>query len=345
MRKTFHKIHNADARTLDFLPDESVHLVITSPPYPMISMWDDIFSKMNNKIQDALVDNDGNTAFELMHVELYKTWKELFRIIVKGGIACINIGDATRTINKVFKLYPNHSKIIESFINIGFINLPEIIWRKPSNSPTKFLGSGMLPCGAFVTLEHEHILIFKKPIKRLFQTPSEKQDRYESSYFWEERNKWFSDLWELNGTRQLLNNKKVRERSAAFPFEIPYRLINMFSNKDDIVIDPFLGTGTTMIAAMASCRSSIGIELDSNFNEIVEEYVKDLKQFSNKIISDRLNSHRNAIENYNIDKSKHINKFYSFPVMTRQEVEIIFHTIEKIKTKKIDNSFEVNYAD
>ena len=105
---------------------------------------------------------------------------------------------------------------------MGFTNLPEIIWRKPTNSPNKFMGSGMLPAGAYVTLEHEFILIFRKGGKRIFKSDAEKLKRQQSAFFWEERNVWFSDLWTLTGTNQKLNNKNSRERSAAYPFDLAY---------------------------------------------------------------------------------------------------------------------------
>ena len=156
----------------------------------------------------------------------------------------MKVTDATRTLDGEFKLYPNHSRIIQHFINNGFSNMPNIIWRKQTNAPNKFMGSGMLPAGAYVTLEHEWVLIFRKGLKRSFKSENEKLKRKQSSFFWEERNIWFSDMWDLKGTRQNIAHKNSRERSAAYPFEIPFRLINMFSLKGDTILDPFLGTGT-----------------------------------------------------------------------------------------------------
>ena len=170
-------------------------------------------------------------AFELTHRELDKVWLECFRVLKEGGFLCINIGDATRNIKGEFELYNNHSRIITYCTNIGFTNLPNIIWRKPTNSPNKFMGSGMLPCGAYVTLEHEWILIFRKGSKRLYKGDTEKEQRRQSSFFWEERNHWFSDLWEIKGTKQAITNTKSRERNASYPFTVPYRLINMYSQR------------------------------------------------------------------------------------------------------------------
>src|SRR5699024_4620987 len=233
---TKHTIHFKNANDLSNLQDDSVSLVVTSPPYPMIEMWDDSFAAQNPAIGKALGRNDSDNAFELMHQVLDKVWEECYRVLHKGGIACINIGDATRTIKKKISAFPNHSRIISAFLDLGFSNLPNIIWRKQTNAPNKFMGSGMLPPGAYVTLEHEFILVFRKGNKREFAS-KEKPNRRESTYFWEERNNWFSDLWDFKGASQLLSKNKIRDRSGAFQFEVPYRLINMFSVRDDTVLD------------------------------------------------------------------------------------------------------------
>ena len=145
---TTHKLFLGKSQDLSKIPDSSVQLVVTSPPYPMIEMWDDIMSQQNPQINEALQDYNGNLAFELMHKELDLVWNEVKRVLIPGGIACVNIGDATRTLNGNFALYPNHARILSYFISNGFVNLPNIIWRKQTNAPNKFMGSGMLPAGA-----------------------------------------------------------------------------------------------------------------------------------------------------------------------------------------------------
>ena len=209
------------------LADESINIVVTSPPYPMVEMWDDIFAMQNKAIACNIADNP-SVSFDLMHGILNNIWMECYRVLSEGGFLCINIGDATRTINGNFQLFNNHAKISQFCRSLGFTELPCVIWRKQTNAPNKFMGSGMLPCGAYVTLEHEWILIFRKGDKRIFKSANEKLARMKSSFFWEERNVWFSDVWDIKGTKQNLQKSKTRERSAAFPFEIPYRLINMF---------------------------------------------------------------------------------------------------------------------
>ncbi len=340
---TKHTIYNSDARDLKQISSEYIDLIITSPPYPMIQMWDDLFSSFNNNIIDEINNGNGLAAFELIHLELDKVWDELFRVLKTGGIACINIGDATRTINNNFQLYSNHSRIINHCLKIGFSTLPMILWRKQTNAPNKFMGSGMLPVGAYVTLEHEYIIILRKGNKREFKSPEEKLNRQKSSFFWEERNTWFSDMWDFKGIKQELNNKELRNRSAAFPFELAYRLINMFSIRDDIVLDPFVGTGTSLYAAIASHRNSIGIEIDNNFNELIFNDLHKLKNTFNNLIENRLKNHVKFIKNYQDTKKdlKYININYNFPVISQSEIKIVLNYIKNIEF--LNNSINVDY--
>lgn len=269
--ESLHRFIAADARDLSGIADGSVALTVTSPPYPMIAMWDGLFGSLSERSAELLSRGDGPAAFEAMHETLDAVWTELFRVSAAGGIVCINIGDATRRVGTDFRLYSNHSRIVRAMEARGFATLPCIHWRKTTNAPTKFMGSGMLPGAAYVTLEHEYILIFRKGGARQFSA-DEAQRRRESAIFWEERNLWFSDLWELAGSKQSLETKgaaKPRGRSAAFPFEIPYRLILMHSIKGDLVLDPFVGTGTTMHAAAAAERSSVGVDIEPGLSESI----------------------------------------------------------------------------
>src|SRR3989304_3587270 len=213
--KTTHRILFKDAKDMEDIPDKSVDLMVTSPPYPMIAMWDGIFSKQNPAIDEMLKKDDGCGAFELMNKELDKVWSQVYRVLKDGGFACINVGDATRTIGGEFKLYPNHSRILKCCLKLGFSPLPEILWRKQTNAPNKFMGAGMLPAGAYVTLEHEFILILRKCGNRQFKKAEDKRNRQESAIFWEERNVWFSDVWmDIKGASQNLSGKNSRSRSA-----------------------------------------------------------------------------------------------------------------------------------
>lgn len=344
--ESIHKIYYQNSNNLSNIESNSVDLIVTSPPYPMIEMWDKIFSAQNPSIKDALNNHHEQKAFEKMHQELDKIWNELFRVLKDGAIACINIGDATRTINKKFQLFSNHSRILTYCLKLGFTFLPLILWRKQTNAPNKFMGSGMLPANAYVTLEHEYILILRKGSNRIFKDDNEKKLRKESSFFWEERNNWFSDVWHFKGINQSLSNKNTRNRSGAFPFELAYRLINMFSIKGDMVLDPFLGTGTTTLASITSGRNSIGIEIDNNFNKIISSKFERIISFSNNYIKNRIYQHNEFVKNYleQNKKLKYINKNYNSPVMTQQETDILINILSDIE--KIDNNtFKIIYED
>jgi DNA modification methylase len=345
--QTKHRILYDDARDLSKIESESINLVVTSPPYPMISMWDEVFSGMNPDIQSYLDSGDGFSAHKLMHLELNKTWREISRVIRPGGLVCINIGDATRTVGDDFRLYANNVNILSCFNELGFHTLPEILWRKPSNSPTKFMGSGMLPGGAYVTLEHERILIFRKPTPRVYSDEEERITRRKSSYFWEERNKWFSDLWDLTGAKQSLNSKNIRKRSGAFPLEVPLRLIRMYSLVGDTVLDPFLGTGTTTLAAIISCRNSRGVEFVSDFKKLHQEEIPSpyFIDSANFLIHKRIEDHQDEMKKLLRDNKgpKYKSKQYGFPVVTRQEVDIQFNEIMSIKKVNKRNTYIVDY--
>lgn len=333
--QTSHQIHFDFSQSMASVADASVDLVVTSPPYPMVEMWDEGMGIQNPSITTALATNNGALSFELMHLELDKVWAEVCRVIKPSAFVCINIGDATRTINGEFQLFSNHSRIIQYFLRQGFCCLPPILWRKPTNAPNKFMGSGMLPAGAYVTLEHEYILVFRKGGKRIFKTEQAKLLRQQSAFFWEERNQWFSDLWEIRGTGQKMLTKNSRERSGSYPFEIPYRLINMYSVKGDIVLDPFLGIGTTVLAAIASGRNSVGYEMDETLSDTLYELVsRDKVTMLNTLIRDRLQAHIAFVDKRLLSGDwdvKHINSHYKFPVVTSQETELMINFLTHIE--------------
>ena len=343
--QTHHQLHFGDARKMKALGDNSVDLVVTSPPYPMIQMWDTLFARLDPAVAKALTQNHGMVAFERMHAALDPVWAEVHRVLKPGGITCINIGDAVRKIGADFMLYPNHARILSRMLTIGFQPLPLILWRKPTNAPNKFMGSGMLPPGAYVTLEHEHILVLRKGSKRDFSEAEDKQRRRESAFFWEERNTWFSDVWMgLIGATQRLADNDIRKRSAAFPFELPYRLINMFSVKGDLVLDPFLGIGTTLFAAMATGRNGIGIELETDFRETVTGSLSAVTSIAHRRLSDRLANHQEFVQQRTAAGRtiKHRNRPYGFPVMTAQEVDLVFHR-PKTVTQTAEDAFLIDY--
>ena len=252
---TQHHLIIGDSREMKEIKDQSVELVVTSPPYPMIDLWDDLFKKQ------------GCTSFEGMHEYLAGVWKECYRVLVKGGMACINIGDALRKVDDQFQLFSNHVKVTKECEALGFTSLPYILWKKPTTRPNAFLGSGFIPPNAYVTLDCEFILIFRKGRPRAF--PPKDLYRYASHYTKTERNSWFTQIWKLPGARQETGG--LGRRKAAFPETIAYRLIRMFSIIGDTVVDPFLGTGTTMKVAMKIHRNSIGYEIDEQLIPIIEK--------------------------------------------------------------------------
>jgi len=333
--KTEHGIYIGNSNDLAEIADNDVELVVTSPPYPMIEMWDDLFSSLNPAIGEALEAGDGREAFVLMHEELNKTWDEIKRVLVDGGIACINIGDATRKVADSFRVYQNHAHITEYFDTIGFEPLPDILWRKPTNSAAKFMGSGMIPPNAYATLEHEYLLLFRNGQKgRHFAAGNDV--RYESAYFWEERNEWFSDVWEdITGTFQRLEttDSELRDRSAAYPLEIPYRLINMFSVYGDTVLDPFWGTGTTSLAAMIAGRHSIGYEMQAKFTDVFDAEVSEVRELAFRTVSKRITRHEEFVKQ-RLEDGKDFSyeaAHYDFPVTTKQEQSIQLYTIDRVE--------------
>jgi DNA modification methylase len=282
-----------------------------------------------------------------MHRLLDAAWEECDRVLKPGGIACINIGDATRTIDGDFQLYSNHSRVLTHFLDRGYAALPDILWRKQTNAPNKFMGSGMLPVGAYVTYEHEYILVLRKGPRRRFTSPEDKRRRRESAFFWEERNVWFSDVWhDIKGATQALVDREARDRSAAFPFELAYRLICMFSVKQDVVLDPFAGTGTTLAAALASGRDAVGVELDASLVTLAHRVLTETPAFANSYTRDRLHRHLGfaAERTAQTGPLKYVNVHYRFPVMTSQERELLVGDVLDV-TRESDGVFGVELDD
>lgn len=234
------QIYNKSSHDMSEIESNSVHLVVTSPPYPMIKKWDNLF---------------GTIDFEKQHEYLFKVWQECKRVLVDGGLACINMGDATRSVEGEFCCYPNFAKLTMQMYNLEFKPLVPIIWKKISNKPNAFLGSGFLPTNAYVTQECEYIGIYRKSKKRKFVPKDE--DRYKSQFTKEERDVWFSQIWNINGERGA-------GKTSVFPKEIPYRLVRMFSIRKDTVLDPFCGQGTTGFVSESLNRNFIGYDVEKN---------------------------------------------------------------------------------
>lgn len=234
-----------DARQIPSVPPGTVHLVVTSPPYPMIPQWDATFHRQ------------GADDFEAMHRLLDAGWLRCREVLVPGGILAVNVGDALRTTDGEFRLWPNHVAVTRGCVAAGLRPLPYLLWKKPMNRPNAFLGSGFLPPNAYVTLDCEFILLFRKGGPRRF--PRGDLRRSESRYSKAERDRWFSQVWDdVRGVRQ----SNGAARTGAFPPEIPSRLIRMFSCAGETVLDPYAGTGTTLWEAHRLGREAIGVEID-----------------------------------------------------------------------------------
>ena len=326
--RTEHVLHVGDAAAMDAIDDGSIPLVVTSPPYPMIDLWDDLFAARDPDVRAALDAGDGDAAFDLMHAQLDAVWDEVARTLAPGGVVCVNVGDATRSIGGEFQQFPNHVRIVDALRSRGLTPLPDVLWRKPTNSHTKFMGSGTLPPNAYVTLEHEYVLLFRKGGTQSF--PPGDDHRYESAFFWEERNRWFSDLWELRGEGQALEDGGSdgrRDRSAAFPLEIPLRLIRMFSVHGDRVLDPFVGTGTTALAAMHAARNSVGYDLDGDLFDALDDRLDALPARSCRRMADRLDRHRAAMTDRD---GGYEAEHFDFRVVTKRERRIRPYVIESV---------------
>jgi DNA modification methylase len=239
------RVIEGDARELPGVESASVDLVVTSPPYPMLPQWDGLFARL------------GASDFDGMHRVLDDAWRASQRVLVDGGLLAVNIGDALRRVDGAFRLWPNHARVLESADRLGLTPLPYILWKKPTNKPNAFLGSGFLPPNAYVTLDCEYILLFRKG--RLRQYPPKDPGRSASALTRAERDHWFSQVWDdVRGVGQ----RTTDGRSGAFPRQIPERLIRMFSCRGETVLDPFAGTGTTLWAAERLGRRAIGVEID-----------------------------------------------------------------------------------
>lgn len=271
-QKTCQRLINGDARDMTFLGDESIHLVVTSPPY-----WN---LKRYNENPDQLGHvND----YESFLKELEKVWKEVFRILVPGGRLVCVVGDVCVSRRKFGRhlVFPLHADICVLCRKIGFDNLNPIIWHKIANASfevengSKFLGKPYEP-NAIIKNDMEFILMERKPGG--YRKPTEEQRKL-SKIDKENFNTWFQQIWNITGT-------SAKNHPAPFPLELASRLVRMFSFHGDTVLDPFCGTGTTMIAALRYGRNSIGIDIEPEYCRMAARYLK--KESSNLFVNTEL---------------------------------------------------------
>lgn len=253
--KTNHKIIRGDSRQMKELADNSTHLVITSPPY-----W---------QLKDYGTTNQigYHDSYENYINNLNLVWKECSRVLENGCRLCINIGDqfARSVYYGRYKVIPIRTEIIKFCETIGFDYMGSVIWQKSTTMNTTggatIMGSFPYPRNGIIKLDYEFILIFKKngePQKL------NKELKELSKLTKEEWNLYFQGHWHFNGVRQ-------DDHIAMFPEELPKRLIKMFSFVGDTIVDPFMGSGTTSLAAKNLSRNSVGYEINPKFINTIKQ--------------------------------------------------------------------------
>ncbi len=249
---TRHQLVLGDARDLSFIDENSVHLVVTSPPYWALKRYENHPSQMGHM-----------SDYEVFLAELEKVWRHVYRVLVPGGRLVCVVGDvclSRRQNAGRHVVVPLHADICVQCRKIGLDNLNPIIWHKIANAAyevsngSKFLGKPYEP-NAIIKNDIEFILMQRKPGG--YRKPTDKQ-RDLSRIGKEDFNKWFQQFWTLSGA-------STKEHPAPFPLELAHRLVRMFSFVGDTVLDPFAGTGTTMVAAMKCARNSIGVEIEPKY--------------------------------------------------------------------------------
>jgi DNA modification methylase len=256
---TQHDICQGDARELSHIPDRSVHLVLTSPPYWTLKKYRD---------HDAQL---GDVAdYEAFLRELDKVWQHCYRVLVPGGRLVCVVGDvclSRRKNNGRHTVVPLHASIQEHCRRIGYDNLAPIIWYKIANAVFEASGNG----GGFLGKPYEPNAIIKNDIEYIlmerkhggYRSPSV-EARILSVIGDENHKEWFRSIW--SG----LTGASTRKHPAPYPEELAERLIRMFSFVGDTVLDPFMGTGTTNVAAAKWGRNSIGVEIDPHYFQMAD---------------------------------------------------------------------------
>jgi len=252
-----HKIINGDSRKMSKLKNQSVHLIITSPPY-----W---------QLKDYGTENQigFNDSYEDYINNLNLVWSECYRVLHDGCRLCINIGDqfARSVYYGRYKVIPIHSEIIKFCEILGFDFMGQIIWQKTTTMNTTgggaVMGSFPHPRNGIVKLDFEYILLFKKQGNAPKPTNEQKENAAMTNEEW---NTYFNGHWYFNGAKQ-------DKHLAMFPEELPARLIKMFSFPNETILDPFMGSGTTALAARKLNRNSVGYEINSEFTSIIKEKI------------------------------------------------------------------------
>ena len=337
---TNHKIYFGDSRALNKIEDKSVQLIITSPPYWQLKDYGS-----NNQI-------GFNNSYEEYINNLNLVWMECERILSEGCRLCINIGDqfARSVYYGRYKVVPIRTEIIRFCETLKMDYMGAIIWQKATTMNTSgggaIMGSFPYPRNGILKIDYEFILIFKK----LGNPPKPTLEQKENSIMTkEEWNQYFSSHWNFSGVKQ-------SEHIAMFPEELPKRLIKMFSFSGETIFDPFLGSGTTTLAAKNLGRNSIGYEINKEFESIIKEKLNinqlSLDEDTIEFLEDKENN------NYSFDKLPYIfedahkldkkidikkHKFGSKIDNSKEKREDLFSVKEVISPNKIilSNGLEV----
>lgn len=321
--KTEHRIINGDSRNMDELPDNSIDLVITSPPY-----W---------QLKDYGTENQigYNESYEEYINHLNIVWKECYRVLDNGSRLCINIGDqfARAVYYGRYKVIPIRTEIIKFCEAVGFDYMGAIMWQKKTTSNTtggaSLMGSYPYPKNGIISIDYEFILIFKK--LGVPKKPS-KEIKEMSRMTKEEWKTYFDGHWYFGGAKQ-------DGHIAMFPEELPRRLIKMFSFVGDTVTDPFLGSGTTSLAAKNLNRNSVGYEMNPEFIPFIK---RKLGVYQNDIFESE----------YIFSKQENIQKDFKNDIEKLPYIFKDFHSFDK-KTdpkklqfgSKIDKDSSINRED
>ena len=260
---TQHSLFQADSRKLDFIPDNSLHLVVTSPPYWTLKKYRDHEGQLGD-VED----------YERFLEELDEVWRHCFRMLVPGGRLICVVGDvclSRRKNNGRHTVVPLHASIQEHCRKIGYDNLAPIIWYKIANAVFEASGNG----GGFLGKPYEPNAVIKNDIEFIlmerkpggYRKPSV-ASRVLSVIADENHKQWFQSIW--SG----VTGASTRNHPAPYPIELAERLVRMFSFVGDTVLDPFMGTGTTTVAAAKWGRNSIGVEIDPHYFELSEKRIR-----------------------------------------------------------------------
>jgi len=245
LKENLDKVFCKSSEHMDELPDNSVHLMVTSPPYNVGKEY------------------DNNLSLKEYRDFLSRIWKEVHRVLVPGGRACINVANLGR------KPYiPLHAFIIEDMQDIGFLMRGEVIWNKASSaSPSTAWGSWLSPKNPVLRDVHEYILVFSKDTYSRVNLNNEKQTLSRD------------DFLELTKSIWTFNAESARKigHPAPFPIELPLNCIKLYTFENDVILDPFIGSGTTAVAAIKSNRHFVGYDIDPEYIKIAEKRIKEAR--------------------------------------------------------------------